>query len=319
MLVRLRVSLLLLLLTVSLSVVAGGATLVRSLEHVFSAGGYTKVTRLARLTTQDLRFANRVENVNGLLELAEKERRIDPIQMMQLSRTYGAATNGDALLLACLNAPKCAPDRFLAIAQTSRLHAEVVKRNPNLGLVQAHHAVGALNENLMIRYFEHSGWTRIEGQVGRTGFDGLFVKYDGTTIKDVLIAESKYNTSSLQETNHGIQMSETWIRRKVVELKERFPDADVYRTLDAYIEAGAYRAVLWNLKIEDDAMQIALSTVKGKGGGVSVVETEASDLAILGEPVTTSIKLKAPNSKFEALVLSWYSAELDAVFKGIKK
>jgi hypothetical protein len=257
--------------------------------------------------------------VNGLLELAEKERRIDPVQMMQLSRTYGAVANGDAMLLACLNASKCAPDRFLSIAQTSRLHAEVVKRNPNLGLVQAHHAVGSLNENLMIRYFEHSGWTRIEGQVGRTGFDGLFVKYDGTTIKDVLVAESKYNTSSLQETNHGIQMSETWIRRKVVELKERFPEADIYRTLDAYIEAGAYRSVLWNLKIEDDAMQIAISTVKGKGGDVSVVETAASDLAILGEPVTNSIKLKAPNNKFEASVLSWYSAELDAVSKGLKK
>lgn len=317
MLVRLRVLLLLLLLTASLSVAAGGATLVRSLEHVFSAGSYTKVTRLARLTAQDLRFASRVENVNGLLELAEKERRIDPVQMMQLSRTYGAVANGDAMLLACLNAPKCAPDRFLTIAQTSRLHAEVVKRNPNLGLVQANHAVGSLNENLMIRYFEHSGWTRIEGQVGRTGFDGLFVKYDGTTIKDVLIAESKYNTSSLQETNHGIQMSETWIRRKVVELKERFPEADIYRTLDAYIEAGAYRSVLWNLKIEDDAMQIAISTVKGKGGGVSIAEMAASELATLGGPVTNSIKLKAPKSKFEESILGWYNAELGAISKAV--
>jgi len=76
---------------------------------------------------------------------------------------------------------------------------------------------------MMVRYFEHSGWTRIDGQVGRTGFDGLFVKYEDGVIKDVLIAESKYNTSTLQSTNFGVQMSEEWIRRKMVEIKARFP------------------------------------------------------------------------------------------------
>lgn len=293
----------------------GGGTLLHDLQYVFKAGSYEKVARLASLSAKDLRFASKVENIHGLLELAEHEGRIDPIQMMQLSRSYGSSSHGDGMLLICLQNAKCQPDKFIEVARASTLHAEVVMRNPALGLVQAHHAVGALVENFMNRYFKFSGWTRIEGQVGRTGFDGLFVKHEDGVIKDVLIVESKYNTSSLQSTNFGMQLSEDWVRRKMVELKERFPNEEIYKKIDLFIEAGAYRAVLWNLKVEDDSLKIGLSKVKSKGGLVNIEVAAGTDVESLSSPFTNSIKLKAPRNKFEEQVLGWYNEELAAVGK----
>lgn len=295
--------------------VGGGGALIRNVQFVFKAGDYVKVARLANLTSKDLRFASKVDNVNGLLALAEMEHRIDPIQMMRFSRSYASVANGDELLLICLWNVKCHPDNFLEVVNTSRLHAEVVKRNPALGLVQVHHVVGALNENLMIRYFESSGWTRLEGQVGRTGFDGLFVKLEDGVIKDVLIVESKYNTSSLQSTNFGVQMSEDWIRRKMVELKLRFPSEDIYQKIEPFIEANAYRAVLWNLKVEKDALNISVSKVKSKGGTVDIANATGTDVESLSTPFTNSVKLKAPQNSFEERVLKWYNDELAAVTK----
>lgn len=282
---------------------------------VFKAGDYVKVGRLAVLSAKDLRYARKSENINGLLELAQQENRIDTIQMLQLNRSYASVVDGDSLLLACLQNARCQPDKFLKVANTSRLHAEVVRRNPGLDSTQVNHAVGALSEHMMIRYFEHSGWTRIDGQVGRTGFDGLFVKYEDGVIKDVLIVESKYNTSILQSTNFGVQMSEDWIRRKMVELKTRFPNEGIYAKIDPFIETGAYRTVLWNLKIEEDALKISISKVKSKGGTVDIAGAEGSDIESLSHPFTNSIKLKEPRNKFEAQVLGWYNDELAAIGK----
>lgn len=292
---------------------AGGAVLLHGAESLFKAGNYVKFARLTSLTANDLRHASRLDNVNGLLELAEQEHRIDPIQMMQLSSRFTKAADGDHMLLACLQHPKCRPETFLEVVNTSLLHAEVIKRNPSLGLVQAHHAVGALNENLMIRYFEHSGWTRIEGQVGRSGFDGLFVKYQDGAIKDVLIAESKYNTSSLQATNHGIQMSEDWVRRKMVELKARFPNEPNYRDIDRFIEAGDYRAILWNLKVEDDALKVSLYKVRSRGPTVDIADAIAPDLTPIAPASSNRILLKGPSNRFEEQFLGWYNDELSII------
>jgi hypothetical protein len=295
----------------------GGGAVLRNLEHVFRAGKYVKPARIATLTAKDLGYASKVDNVNGLLELAQQENRIDPIEMMRLATPFTSLSNGDAMLLACLQTARCQPRTFLEIAKTSGLHAEVVARNPAIGLVQAHHLVGAMSERLMIRYFEHSGWTRINGQVGRAGFDGLFVKYENGVIKDVLIVESKYNTSSLGTTNHGIQMSETWVNRKLAELLERYPDNDVYRKIEPFIRNSSYRAVVWTLKVERDSVLVRLSKVKSKGGAVDLEGAVGTDVEDFSSPFVKSMRLGAPRNKFEERFLGWYKEELDGVDKGI--
>lgn len=297
----------------SLSTYGAPTALIEPLENVFRAGKYVKPARLTTLALKDFGNARQADNVIDLLELASAENRIDPIRAQQLLLPYQLAKEGDVLLLTCLRHSSCNPDTFLNIAQTSKLHAEVVRRNPALNPSQVAQQVGALTERLMDRYFQSSGWTRIEGQVGRAGFDGLYVKREEGVVKDVLIAESKYNTSPLGTTNHGLQMSDDWTRRKIVELKARFPSSPIYDDIERYIENGSYRAVLWNLKVDDKALYVKVSKVKSKGGDVETVDSVGTDVAELWTHPTNSIKFDSAQKGFEAQFVGWYRKELDAI------
>ena len=59
------------------------------------------------------------------------------------------------LLLTCLKNTKCQPDVYYSIAKNSDIHADVLARNPALGATQVNHAVGEINERLMLRFFEN--------------------------------------------------------------------------------------------------------------------------------------------------------------------
>lgn len=311
-----RTGVLLLLSLVAMAAEGATAATAESLVKVFKAGRYSRVARIAGLHADDLRYATRVENLDGLLTLAQAENRIDAVDAAQLAVKFGRVEQGDALLLVCLKQTACDPDTFLRIAQTSRLHAEVILRKPELNPSQAAQEVGALTERVMNRYFESSGWTRVEGQVGRTGFDGLYVKRDGGVVKDVLVAESKYNSSLLDTTNHGTQMSQDWTRRKLVELQQRYPGQAIYNDILRHVDNGNYRSVLWNMKLDDDSLYVKLSKLHSKGGDVIIADAAGTDAADLWAHPTNAFSLKAPQPGFDARMVGWYRAELDAIGSG---
>jgi hypothetical protein len=286
----------------------GGAAVAKSIT-IFKAGTYTKTaTSIAALTASDLRHASKAENVAGLLDLAQNENRIDAVQAIQLSGSYSGLRKGDDLLLICLKNAKCQPDSFYASAKNSDLHAAVLARAPALGATQANHAVGAVNEGLMLRFFENSGWKAVDGQVGRTGFDGLLVKVDDAgTVRDLLIVESKYNTSTLKTTNHGTQMSDEWVRKKIQDLRSQSPDADIYRQIESLVESGAYRARLWNMTVENGKASIELKSVHSKDGTLSLRGVEDAERPPL------VIDIRAPKNDFDRRFASWYREEMDLV------
>ena len=318
---------------------SGGAAVAKTIT-AFKAGAYTKTgASIAALTARDLRHASKAENVAGLLDLAQKENRIDAIQAIQLSgsyaglrkgdellliclknvkcqpdsfyasaKKYAGLRKGDELLLICLKNVKCQPDSFYASAKNSDLHAAVLARAPALGATQANHAVGAVNEGLMLRFFENSGWKAVDGQVGRTGFDGLLVKVDDAgTVRDLLIVESKYNTSTLKATNHGKQMSDEWVRKKIQNLRNQSPDNEIYSQIESFIEKGAYRAQLWNMQVANGKASIELKSVHSKDGSVSLHGVEDVERP---PPV---IDIRAPKSEFDRRFTNWYQEEMDLV------
>ncbi len=59
------------------------------------------------------------------------------------------------------------------------------------------HVNGHAAECVMHKFYTNSGWTQIEGEIGRNGIDGLYYKKKKGTIREVLVAESKWNTSKL--------------------------------------------------------------------------------------------------------------------------
>ena len=280
-------------------------------DEVFRAGSYVKVGRLVSLHLDDLGHASKVDNIDGLLELAKQEKRLDTIRTMKLRPLFLSKEAGDGLLLTCLRDKACEPEIFSRIQATSQLHSDIVRRNPSLRFVKTNQEVGALTERLMHRFFEGSGWTRVPGEIGRQGIDGLYVKLDGGMVKDVLIAESKYNTSILQSTNHGTQMSAEWVTRKIANLQAQFPDDSVYTAIRELVNKGRYRGVLWQFKVGDDEIAVALTKLVGKG---RTVKPEFGGV-IDGVPSVplSPIKFGSPTNKFESDFLDWYRDEIDAI------
>ena len=56
---------------------------------------------------------------------------------------------------------------------------------------------GASSECVMHFFYKNSGWQKIEGEIGRNGIDGLYFKKKNGVIREVLVAESKFNKSRL--------------------------------------------------------------------------------------------------------------------------
>ena len=304
-----------LLMVSILAAMAANAIDVSGFLRVLRAARPAAAIRLSAVTVKDLRLAQRGANVVDLLELAESENRLGLTPARQLLRGYQAAEKGDEFLLRCLQVPACEPSQFLKTIQTSPMHAQVAFRNPGLNAIQVNHQVGQISENLMTRYFGAGKWEQMEGQIGRTGIDGLFVFRKDGVIRDLLVVESKYNGSLLGETDHGTQMSKDWILRKLVELQSRYPENPDYPVLERLVSADAYRAILWQLEVKEDELQVALRRMHSKGSAVVQSSLPSDEVREFGAKEIERIRLRGARSDFEMQMGNWYSQELAAVPK----
>lgn len=126
---------------------------------------------------------------------------------------------------------------------------------------------GASAECVMHKFYTNSGWIQIKGEIGRSGIDGLYYKKKGNTIKEVLVSESKWNTSRLgfSGKNKAVkQMSQEWVLRTMNKLIKKNPTMH-YATLKRFIEANQYRARLFKLKPKaNNTIQITIYKIKNK-------------------------------------------------------
>ena len=127
---------------------------------------------------------------------------------------------------------------------------------------------GASTECVMHQFYTQSGWVQVEGEIGRNGIDGLYYKKKNGVIKDILVAESKWNTSRLGRSgkNKAVkQMSKEWVLRTMNKLIHKMP-SKIYSTLKRFVENGQYRARLFRLKPKsNNAIQISIFKIKNKG------------------------------------------------------
>jgi hypothetical protein len=92
---------------------------------------------------------------------------------------------------------------------------------------------GASAECVMHKFYTGTGWRRIEGEIGRNGIDGLYYKEKYGNIKEVLVAESKWNKSRLGLSGKGKtvkQMSQEWVMRTMDKLVNKL-HARIYKSL----------------------------------------------------------------------------------------
>jgi hypothetical protein len=127
---------------------------------------------------------------------------------------------------------------------------------------------GASAECVMHQFYTQSGWKQIEGEIGRNGIDGLYYKKQNGVIKDVLVAESKWNSSRLGRSgkNKAIkQMSQEWVLSTMNKLIHKMP-SNIYSTFKRFIENNQYRARLFRLKPKfHNTIQISTYRIKNKG------------------------------------------------------
>ena len=152
---------------------------------------------------------------------------------------------------------------------------------------------GYSSECVMHKFYTNTGWTRIEGEVGRNGIDGLYYKVDNGQIKEVLVAESKWNKSRLGRSGKNKlvkQMSQEWILRTMNKLEQQ-KSLPKYGTIKRFIEHDQYRARLFKmLPVGDDSIQINIYKIKNKG---------MSNFGTFVESKQRPINLGKPRNKFE--------------------
>jgi hypothetical protein len=277
----------------------------------FKAGTYhNRAATIATLSRVELLHASKAANIEGLLALANGERRLnlDEMAKLQAWERYNAIVDGDLLLLRCLKQTACEPLTCAGIARISDLHREVLLRSPASNLAQVNQAVGSVSEQVMIRHFESTGWTQISGQVGRSGIDGLFVKRNAEGIvREVLAVESKYNTGTLQPTQHGQQMSREWMDKKIRNLRSRQPDEPTYRRVEELVSAGHYRARLWTMLVDRGEIWIDLQRIRSASDKVDELVMDPGERVSLPPPI---VRLSAPSSSFERIIVDAYEAAL---------
>ena len=137
---------------------------------------------------------------------------------------------------------------------------------------------GNISEQLMDEYFKKSGWEKIQGEVGVNGIDGLYVKRDKDgNITNVLMSESKYNTSQLGDTKDGKQMSKDWIMKKLDNLEKAYPDNQDYSQIKDLVNDDKYRARLWQVNEVDNTLHISLKKIDSTGNEVSISQLSGNE------------------------------------------
>jgi len=147
-----------------------------------------KAGKLSKVTIKSLSMS-KIDNIQNLMALATKEKRVDFIDQFKYIKEYKNMKNGDKILLKCLKKSTCNLEKYTNLMHKSPLHRQFAMKYPNMSLSQINHRVGSINENIMNKYFQSTGWTKIEGEVGRNGIDGLFIKRKNRVISKVMVVK----------------------------------------------------------------------------------------------------------------------------------
>ena len=171
------------------------------------------------------------------------------------------------------------------------------------GKIQArlNHVNGYSAECVMHRFYSNSGWIQLEGEVGRNGIDGLYYKKKNGVIKEVLVAESKWNTSRLGRSGKNklvLQMSQEWVLRTLYRL-QKYRYHKSYATIKQFVLHNQYRARLFKLlPLGEDKIQIHIYKIKNKG---------SKAYEKLKESTLKPIVLNGPRNSFEKGMVKAYN------------
>jgi hypothetical protein len=161
---------------------------------------------------------------------------------------------------------------------------------------------GYATECVMHKFYTQTGWKQIEGEIGRSGIDGLYYKEKHGVIREVLVAESKWNTAKLGRSGKNKlvkQMSKEWVLRTLKKLQKYRPLPE-YQQIRELIEHDQYRARLFRmLPVGEDKIQIFIYKIKNKGN---------ASYETFIESTLKPIYLHSPGNTFEMMMVNAYNS-----------
>ena len=159
---------------------------------------------------------------------------------------------------------------------------------------------GYAAECVMHKFYTSSGWIQVEGEVGRNGIDGLYFKKKHGTIREVLVAESKWNKSKLGRSGKNKllkQMSQQWVLRTLSRL-QKYHQIPEYPSITKLVQNRQYRARLFRMFPRGkDKIQIQIFRIKNKG---------SNDYNIKIEQKLPAMTIGNPKNSFEHMLLNAY-------------
>lgn len=284
---------------------------------VFRFGDKISTARLANATLKNIRVADlavalKADNIALLLDKGAEAGKVNFSDAFRLKQEFTAIENGDELLLKCLQTDACNVETHLTIAKRSSLYRAVALAHPEYSDTLAKQAVGKLSENMMTRFFERTGWSKIEGEVGRQGIDGLFVKRSRNgMVTDVLVVESKYDSSQLNQTKAGMQMSKSWALEKIRTLQSKYPNDRQYSQIEDYLQKDMYRSRLWQMVVKENNISIDLKKIDSMDDTVIVTDLRGGEKTKINYSGNNTISINAPESSFHKEIAGWYKSEID--------
>ena len=202
------------------------------------------------------------------------------------------------MLSFCMNLIKLLLTITVAIS-FSFANENVVEEKKIQGLLN--HVNGYSSECVMHKFYTDTGWIQIEGEVGRNGIDGLYYKKKNNKIKEVLVAESKWNKSRLGWSGKNKlvhQMSQEWVLRTLKRLQKYQPMPE-YSSIVKLVQNDQYRARLFKMfPVGKDKIQIKIYKIKNKG-------LKEFDTFIENE--LKPIVIAKPKNSFERNILASYN------------
>jgi hypothetical protein len=190
---------------------------------------------------------------------------------------------------------------LLLLSHIQLLHAKIVILSDSKIQGRLNILNGASAECVMHHFYTDSGWIRIEGEVGRNGIDGLYYKKRNGIIREVLVAESKWNKAVLGRSGKNKlirQMSKQWVLHTLERLSKYKPLPE-YQSIKKLVMHDQYRARLFRLFPRGtEKVQIQVFHIKNKG---------FNDYDIKLQQTLPAISLNMPKNRFEHKVVKHYN------------
>jgi hypothetical protein len=261
---------------------------------------------------KEINILPKMEKLNVLVKYGLENGKLKFSDSFVVKRLYSNLKNGGIILKKCLLNSKCDPVKYgklLKKYSNNYIYYRLLLKHPEFNEANLLKAAGNVSEYVMNKYFTKNGWTKIEGEIGLNGIDGLFVKLDKNgNIKDVLFVESKYNMSKLGTTKAGKQMSKEWLINNLKKLKNHpnnINNKHIYENLITLVKNDNYRSRLWQFEAKSDKIKISIKKITSSDDKVKVNELRGGEKYKINYQNNQEILLNNPENEFQEEIINW--------------